>query len=40
MKAADVMVTNVITVTPDVLVQDVAYILLSNRDQCRSRGRR
>ena len=31
MKAADVMVTNVISVTPDVLVQDVAYILLSNR---------
>lgn len=31
MKAADVMVTKVITVTPDVLVQDVAYILLSNR---------
>src|SRR6476620_7426151 len=31
MKAADVMVTKVISVTPDVLVQDVAYILLSNR---------
>lgn len=31
MKAADVMVANVISVTPDVLVQDVAYILLSNR---------
>ena len=31
MKAADVMVTNVISVTPDVLVQDVAYILLSNQ---------
>jgi len=31
MKAADVMVTNVISVTPNVLVQDVAYILLSNR---------
>ena len=29
MEAADVMVTNVISVTPDVLVQDVAYILLS-----------
>src|SRR6185312_7472357 len=31
MKAADVMVTKVISVTPDVLVHDVAYILLSNR---------
>ena len=31
MKATDVMVTKVISVTPDVLVQDVAYILLSNR---------
>jgi CBS domain-containing protein len=31
MKAADVMVTKVISVTPDVLVQDVAFILLSNR---------
>ena len=31
MKATDVMVTKVISVTPDVLVQDVAHILLSNR---------
>jgi len=31
MKAADVMVTNVITVTPDASIQDVARILLTNR---------
>jgi CBS domain-containing protein len=31
MKAADVMVTNVITVGPDARVQDVAHILLTNR---------
>lgn len=31
MKAADVMVSNVITVGPDVCVQDVAEILLRNR---------
>jgi CBS domain-containing protein len=31
MKAADVMVTNVITVSPDASVQDVARILLTNR---------
>src|SRR4051794_14625180 len=31
MKAADVMVTNVITVGPDAQVQDVAGILLANR---------
>ena len=31
MKAADVMVTNVITVGPDACVQDVARILLSSR---------
>jgi len=31
MKAADVMVTNVITVAPDASVQDVARILLTNR---------
>src|SRR5262249_50124922 len=31
MKAADVMVTNVITVGPDASVQDVARILLSSR---------
>ena len=31
MKAADVMVTNVITVGPDASVQDVAEILLSAR---------
>jgi CBS domain-containing protein len=31
MKAADVMVTNVITVGPDAQVQDVARILLANR---------
>ena len=31
MKAADVMVTNVITVGPDACVQDVARILLESR---------
>jgi CBS domain-containing protein len=31
MKAADVMVTNVITVGPDASLQDVARTLLSNR---------
>jgi CBS domain-containing protein len=31
MNAADVMVTNVITVTPDASVQDVAHLLLTNR---------
>jgi CBS domain-containing protein len=31
MKAADVMVSNVITVSPDATVQDVAEILLKNR---------
>jgi CBS domain-containing protein len=31
MNAADVMVTNVITVGPDAFVQDVAHILLTNR---------
>jgi CBS domain-containing protein len=31
MNAADVMVTNVITVTPDASVQDVAQLLLTNR---------
>jgi CBS domain-containing protein len=31
MNAADVMVTNVITVGPDASVQDVAHILLTNR---------
>ncbi len=31
MKAADVMVTNVITVGPDACVQDVAHVLLSGR---------
>ena len=31
MKAADVMVTNVIAVGPDACVQDVARILLSSR---------
>src|SRR5262249_15292663 len=31
MKAADVMVSEVITVTPDTSVQDVAEILLTNR---------
>ena len=31
MNAADVMVTNVITVGPDACVQDVAHILLTNR---------
>lgn len=31
MKAADVMVTGVITVGPDACVQDVAHILLTNR---------
>ena len=31
MKAADVMVTNVITVGPDANVQDVAHLLLTNR---------
>jgi CBS domain-containing protein len=31
MKAADVMVTNVITVGPDACLQDVAHILLTNR---------
>jgi CBS-domain-containing membrane protein len=31
MKAADVMVTNVITVGPDACVQDVAHVLLSAR---------
>jgi len=31
MKAADVMVRNVITVGPDACVQDVAHILLSAR---------
>jgi CBS domain-containing protein len=31
MKAADVMVTNVITIGPDACVQDVAQILLTNR---------
>jgi CBS domain-containing protein len=31
MKAADVMVTKVITVGPDACVQDVAHILLTNR---------
>jgi CBS domain-containing protein len=31
MKAADVMVSNVITVSPDTSVQDVAHILLANR---------
>ena len=31
MKAADVMVTNVITVGPDACVQDVARILLDSR---------
>jgi CBS-domain-containing membrane protein len=31
MKAADVMVTNVITVGPDARVQDVAHTLLTNR---------
>jgi len=31
MKAADVMVTNVISVGPDACIQDVAHILLANR---------
>ena len=31
MKAADIMVSNVITVAPDASVQDVATILLQNR---------
>ena len=31
MKAADVMVRNVITVSPDACVQDVAHILLTSR---------
>src|SRR5690349_2546138 len=31
MKAADVMVTNVIAVGPDTCVQDVAHTLLTNR---------
>jgi CBS domain-containing protein len=31
MKAADVMVTNVITVGPEACVQDVAHLLLTNR---------
>ena len=31
MKAADVMVTNVITVGPDACIQDVARILLDSR---------
>jgi CBS domain-containing protein len=31
MRAADVMVTNVITVGPDACVRDVAHILLSAR---------
>jgi len=31
MRAADVMVTNVITVGPDAYVRDVAHILLSAR---------
>ena len=35
MKAADVMVTKVITVAPDASVQDVARILLTNRGLIR-----
>jgi CBS domain-containing protein len=31
MKAADVMISNVITVSPDASVQDVASILPANR---------